>query len=371
MYYAVLVTGAIFSILNKRKLAVVFTLLLTALAFLRYGVGTDYFSYEFLYNRLQDSVFNEMRYGIDLNEIGFRGIGSLLKSIGLIYQQYLIFFATANMFFVYKTCKEYSKNPALSMFLYFCLYYLIWTFSGIRQGVTIAIGVYYLLEVIKKNKPLKFIIVVLLLSLIHASALFLLILYCVSKLKISKNQLLIFTIFCLIVSILPIGVMISKMTWIPFYQKINWYTNAELSINLFDFQSLGRIGFLTIAFYFYNLCAREGEFMMKVTNVYIVGLSMYFIFQFSELTAARLSIYAQYLNIIILANILYFYKTTITKTLYLYCLFIFCFLFLFKNAISMEKNFERINYVNTKITPYVNIFTKDDYIFSSKYYISN
>jgi len=252
--------------------------------------------------------------------------------------------------------------------VYFSFYYLVWTFSGVRQGVALAVGIYYLLEAIKKSKLIKLLIITALLSLIHASAWFLLILYFVSKWRVNKKQLVLFTFFSVMVSFVPLGLLISKMTWLPFYYEFSTYINPRATLNLLDFQSLGRIFFLIVAFFFYKHYVKESVLSRKVMNVYIIALNLYFVFQFSELVASRLAIYGMYLNIIILANIMYLYRTTITKMLYLYCLIIFCFVYLFKNLGTMEQHFYENGEHNT-ITPYVNIYNKEEFGFKGSYFM--
>lgn len=370
MYYIVLMTGLVFSLFNKKFFFwALFSILLT-MAFLRYGIGADYFSYEYLFLRLFESVIYEFKYGIDNQEIGFRLIGSFFKSIGLSYEQYLMFFASLNLIFVAKICKKYSRNPTLSLVLYFCFYYLTWTFGGIRQGVTLAIGMYYFLECLDNKNPKKLYITAILLSFIHTSALVLIPLYIFSKMRFNKGNLILIFLISLIVSFLPTGALISKLTWVPFVDRIIPYLNYEMSFNVPGFQEFARLIFVIIAFVFYKSYVQQNELSEKIMNIYIISFIIYFTLQFSELTAARLSIYGKFLDILILSNILYIYKTSLTKAIYLYFLFILCFSYLTKDLSAMEKNFENQN-SNSIITPYVNIYNKDEFEFKSEYYQLN
>ena len=159
------------------------------LAYFRYGVGPDYFAYEYLFYRLNESPLKEVLYGLDQQEPLFRLLGSIMKFSGFSYQSYLIFIATINLVFIYKICKKYSVNPTLSLFLYFCFYYFVWTYSGLRQGMTMAIGAYYLLECINQESTLKFFMIVIILSFIHTSSLILIPLYVISKMNFSKKAI--------------------------------------------------------------------------------------------------------------------------------------------------------------------------------------
>lgn len=360
MYYLVLSIGFIFQCFNKRGLFLVFALILVLFASLRYGIGLDFFSYEYLYLRLQDSFLDEIKFGLDNQEVGFRIVGSILKKIGLTYHQYLIVFATLNIYFIVQICKKYSKNPTFSLLLFFCFYYLTWTFSGIRQGVIIAIGMYYLLTCIDKNKTIKFIIIVILLSLIHSSALMLLVLYYLSRINYDKSKLIKLSVASIILSLIPTGVLISKLTWLPLYSRFYPYLNTELSLNLFDFAGLGRVLFLIIAFIYYDQYCKQNEMSKKIINMYILSIIFYFVLQFSELTAARLAIYGKYLDIIILVNILYLYKLPVNRMIYILGILLLCFMYLTKESAEIK----RAIITDSMITPYVNVFNKNAYNFS-------
>lgn len=367
MYLAIMVSGFVLSFFNKRAFFWLFAVTLALLSFFRYGIGADYFAYEFLYSRLQLSVIDEFKYGLDNQEIGFRLIGSFFNSIGIPFEVYLSIIAAINIFYLVKTCKKYSKNPTLSLVLYLCFYLLTWTFGGIRQGLVLTVGMYYLLKAIENKKGFKFFLIVALLTTIHSSALMLIFLYFVSKLKFTRNWLIVLAIISVMLSILPTSVLIERMTFLPFYNQFIWYIDSTMSLNLPDFQSVGRIAFLAIALFFYNYFSKQSEFNHKIINIYIVSIILYFLLQFSELTAARLSIYGKYLDIILLVNFLYLYRMKINKLIYAYFLIALCSAYLWKEAEAIEKNYTQIN--DTSImTPYVNVFNKDDFIFNSDYF---
>lgn len=361
MYYIILLTGIFFMLINKRPLFLVFAGILCLLAGFRYGIGVDYLAYEYLYNRLQFSFLDEIKVGLDHQEVGFRAIGAFLKGLGVTYQQYSTIFAIVNIFFISKICIKYSKNPTLSLLLFFCFYYFTWTFNAIRQAIVIAVGLYYLLKSLEDKKVLKLIIIVALLSLIHSSAFIILILYFVSKIEFNKKKLILFSVFSVLFSLFPMALIISKLTFLPLYSRILPYLDPTVSINFFDFQSLTRIVFLIIAIIYYDQYCKQSEIARKIINMYIISIILYFLLQFSELTAARVAIYGKFLDIIILANILFLYKKIINKLLYISGIILLCIVYLFKelgqvnNAISSD----------SLLTPYVNVFNKDDYIFTN------
>lgn len=370
MFYIVFIIGIILSLINDKKNISfkIFVMILLLFAFFRYGIGADYFSYQFLYSRLNPSILGELSAGLDSQEIGFRLFGSLLKQLGFSYQMYLVVIASINIFFISKICKKHSNNPALSMLLYFCFYYLVWTFSGLRQGITIAIGVYYLLEYIKKNKPVKFLVIVIVLTFIHSSALVLLPLYLASRIDFKKKTLIILAFCAVLFAVIPVGSLVARLNWIPFINKAIPYINTSSSFNnILDFQSLGRIAFLIVALFYYDIYTKQNYISKKIMNIYIVSLILYFVFKFSELTAARLSIYGKLLDVIILANIYNLYKEKVNKILYALSLFVLLIFYLNKEMGALEEQTKIIN-EDSRVMPYTNIFEKDLYEFDNRYY---
>lgn len=369
MYYLVFAVGILFSFLNDkyRVSLFFFTILLTLLAFFRYGVGTDYFAYEYLYYRLNESPIKEFLHGLDGQEVLFRVFGSMIKSFGFSYQSYLIVVAAINLLFVYKICRKYSKNPALSLFLYFCFYYIVWTFSGLRQGLAMAVGVYFLLECIRERKTVKLLIVVGILSFIHTSAIILIPLYFLSQLQVSRSKLTLLSVLSIIAAILPIGAVIGIFRGLPLMDRVIPYINTSFSLNnILDFQSFGRFLFLALALFFYNEYKKRGELERRTINIYIFSILFYFVFQFSELTAARLSLYGKMLDIVILANIYYLYKDKVDKLLYILCLLVLGSMYFFKELNTL-KNQTGIS--DSIVVPYTNIVNKEDHSFGKRYEI--
>jgi hypothetical protein len=385
MYYLLFMVGIIFSIISSKKslpsikgkdlrdiILYLFLAILAVLAIFRYGVGADYFAYKYLYSRLSDNVYHEIFYGQDNQEIGFRVFGSFIKALGIPYQFYLIIFVLINLYFVYKLCRNYGKNPTLSLFLYFCFYYFVWTFSSLRQGITLAVGVYYLLKFIEKEKndkkeAIKFALIVVGLSLIHASAIVLLILYFLTKFDFSRKKLIYVSIISFFISIIPVGQIVANMTWLPFASRIIPYITSDISLtNIIDFQSFGRIIFLVFTLWIYNFYSEQSKIDKQIITIYILSLCLYFVFKSSELTAARLSIYGKLLDIIILSNLFFMFRDKVKKIIYGICLLILCSLYFYKELGALEA---QSNIVNKKsiLMPYTNIFNKEEYKFDDQY----
>lgn len=371
MFYFIFIVGVFFSFFNKNKkrTLLVFTLLLAFISFFRYGMGADYFAYNFLYDQLKISYVDEFKYGAAPQEIGFRMMGSIFKSMGVPYQLYISIIAAINLFFIYKLSFRYSNNPVLSMFLYFCMFYFVWTLSGLRQSLTIAIGLYYLMKCIEEEKPIKIIAISILLSFIHASSIFIIVLYFLSKMKLNLKNYIFLSVMAIIFATLPLSFVVNYIPSPYIVAKISPYIQStDLSLNLIDFKSIARIVLLSVVLIYYQRLLDEDSFNYKIINVYIFSILFYFFFQFTgELTAARFSIYGRILEIIIFANIYSLYKVKVNKYILAYAITLLSFLYLSKEVNTME-NQAGIESENRMLTPYINIFNEKDYTFTTRYY---
>lgn len=364
MYFLVFLIGFVFQMLDRKSLLYTYAIILLLLGAFRYGVGSDYFAYEYLFNRLANSPIAEFQNGLDHQEISFRLIGSFLKGIGFSYQLYLVVFLIINLVFVVKICEKYSKNPTLSLFLYYCFYYMTWSFSAIRQGVTTSVGIYFLLKYIEEEKPYHLIAVSLLLSLIHLSALILILFYFLLKLNLEKKQLISLLIVSVFFSMLPIGAIVSHLSWLPLYERIEPYLATSFSLNFLDFQGFARLVFLFFAFVLYDNYSKQGSLQKKVIFLYILSIILYFFLQFSELLAARMTIYGKFFEIIIFASVWDIYKERLNKRVYAIGLLMLSAMYLYKE-VNVNVNGSLVE--DYKIAPYTHIFNHDDYTYSSEF----
>jgi len=369
LFYFVVLIGLLLSISDRKVIfAKVYAIIIALIAIFRYGFGSDYFSYFYLYQKIRTTPFAEITDSVIPQEIGFRIIGSFFRFFNMPYQVFVAFFAILSIYYIYKISVEYSNNPTFSMVIYFTFYYLYWTYSSLRQGLAISIGVYYLLEALFKHKEKKFILIALLLSTIHVSSLFLLVFFLASKISISKKKLLILSIVAIGISVFPLGSVINRFSsYSPILTRMAYYIDAPSSfIGIFDFQTIGRLVFMAIAFTFYDSFCNESEENRKIMNIYVFSFIIYFVFKFSELTAARLAIYGKVLDILILVNILSVIKIKWDKYLYLTLLLVLMFMYLYKDLAAVCVQTSLVD--NSKFfAPYVNIFNKDLYEFNSVY----
>lgn len=177
MYLALFGVMAILVILScispkfkTRAVGIVFLLLLTGLVGFRYGVGSDYFSYEWLYSVADDTFHNTFAdIGVNI-EVGFRYAMTAGRILGLDSAGFIGAFGAITMIIVSVVLIKYSENLMFSVFLYFGVYYLIYNNSAIRQGMGMAIGVLAMVLYVENRKLVRYLVLVLLAMMFHTSA---------------------------------------------------------------------------------------------------------------------------------------------------------------------------------------------------------
>lgn len=153
---------------------------LTLFACFRYGQGTDYFHYKYIFlktNTLSDVIYNTAQVH---SEIGARFIYFLF---GTNYELFIMVVSIFEMYCLYRFLERYSQDKLLSLILFYPTYYLVYFFSAVRQGIVISILIGFLLEAYEDEDYKKYVLLTLLAASVHVSALIFL---CFPFLKIIK-----------------------------------------------------------------------------------------------------------------------------------------------------------------------------------------
>lgn len=186
---------------QKHKYVVFLTIMLILQSALRHlAVGADTYAYYLKFLEVQNeswnSIFREMYETYILNEGKDAGFKLLEKCFSTIIPSFRIFMFFVAICFFIPFCRLAEKitNNCSQLFLFFCLYqaifYDFFSVTGLRQAlatVALFIGVKH----IENNKLIRFLIIALIASLIHKSALMIIPFFFIAKLPKSKYVLLI------------------------------------------------------------------------------------------------------------------------------------------------------------------------------------
>lgn len=375
MLYITLFIGlaGAFYLQDKMKAARIYTIFLTILAAFRYGIGADYFAYEFLYKQLKPFVIPEILYGTQKQEVGFRALGSLIKTFGLSYQTYVAILAAITLCYIYRICVRYSKNPMLSMVIYYAFFYFVWVYSGLRQGLAMSVGAFYLLEALRDDaieKRKEFYKASILLLTIHTSSIIFMVFYVLVRfIPWNRKWMMLAIASSILFAFIPLGNLVEMLSEkVPFLLRLSYYLDDAFTLKeLFSIQVLARLGLLSIVLYYYNELSMISPMMKKIADVYLLSFVFYFLLQFSELTAARIAVYGRLMEIILFARILYLRRPKLEGAVFLLGLLLLTSFYFVKEVETMKEQSGLI-ILDKEWVPYISVFTKEDQYYNTYFY---
>lgn len=151
---------------------------------IRYNVGIDYRTYSL--GQIPDVLANE--------QVNLELLFKLLIKFGYWLTggtSYQVIFALMNFiidFFIFKYIKVQSKNLPLSLLIFMFGGFFAFSLSGMRQSIGVSIALYSI-KYIYQKKPIRFVILILLASLFHTSALIFVLFY-IPRFKIEVQHLI-------------------------------------------------------------------------------------------------------------------------------------------------------------------------------------
>lgn len=158
----------------------------------RYKVGTDYFQYAEIYTVFApDAIISESE------EPGFMWLCKFLNGFSKDPQLMFLVSAIITNILIVLTLKKYSTKFELSMFLYITTFTYYSTMNGVRQWIAGSIT-FIAFRYLEERKFAKYLIMILLASTIHLSAIIMVPIYfIVNRETFSKKNLIMILIFIL------------------------------------------------------------------------------------------------------------------------------------------------------------------------------
>ncbi|WP_319995447.1 EpsG family protein [Trichococcus shcherbakoviae] len=186
--------------LNKVNLfmAILVMVVIVFFAGLRSGVA-DTGAYISWFNSMPNN-FNDIPGYLRQEEkdLGFVLLSSIFKTLlSSDYQVWLFAIVTLSCIPIFKTLYKYSVNYFFSMFLFVTSCYFTWLFNGARQFLVAAL-LFGCFRLIIKKKTITFLIVVILLSTVHASAVILIPVYFIVNTEPWGRKMSVFSIMIIL-----------------------------------------------------------------------------------------------------------------------------------------------------------------------------
>lgn len=297
----------------KRARFVLTSLPLIVIAWLRFGTGADYFSYEYLYLTAKYSSIKDFFNVLTNIEPLFKLILFAFAKLGFSYHVFLGILSSALIILSLKFAEETSPNFEMSILLQYSLLFFYWNLSALRQGIILFVMMYVFFS--KKNYSNKVkIITTLVLMFIHISAIIVPFFYLIAQLKWNKKMFAILLLLSPISRLIFRPEIIEILGKIPFFGKVTTYIDYNL-ISFFSAPSFMRLGFIVILLYHYDKILSKYPNYKTMINFSLFGLIAYFYLPFAMVIGTRTTIYSFYLLIIFLPIIVTLYDKVIYKNI--------------------------------------------------------
>lgn len=171
--FLILLIGVWIQLFTKHTmkfLFVVLSLCLLLVTSCRYGLGTDYFSYQYHYNLIPHDFASVLEADSHM-DIGFRILMFIFKSYNLKFYIFTASIGFLTLILYLVTINKNSKKPIVSLFLLYSLYWLVYVNSALRQGLTMALFIFAFYQFVNTKNTVRYILIILLASLFHKTAL--------------------------------------------------------------------------------------------------------------------------------------------------------------------------------------------------------
>lgn len=316
-----------------------------ALSFLRWETGTDWNTYYEMYTWIKSPWNNVFSTGM---EPGFAFINNLGKFVFNSYTGVLFLFSTIIYACLGRAYTALSRYPITSLLISFC----ILSFAHmlyVRQNVAVVIlcwSVYY----IQKKNFKHFFFCVFIASLFHRTSWIFLISYPFFfkeySLKFYISAILSALIFGTIISKiilvfignLGLGVISTKISgYMELGSEDNSTALSTTTILIKGFINRGFI--LALIFYCKFKLKYNSSFFTGLVNIYILGTILYFITLPLSVSLARIAVYMDSLQVILIPYIIYLQKTLYNRTLFFTLIIIYYFLRFYSSIITFESSY--------------------------------
>lgn len=279
---------------EKNKMFLFFSfLILFLLSAFRYGIGVDYL-------KIYVKIFNLLAQGNDYDW----DIGAIIicKIIQIFSQDYVYFFVITSfitLFLLFKAIVKYFELSPICLLLFVISGEYIASFNIVRQYLALAIFVYGI-QYILKNDIKKYILTIVIATLFHSSAIILLPIYFLNKIKIKRLYQWYILLIIIIISPLLSKIFYTLLSLSKYnvYMSREAYSTADPTYSELITFSIVYI----IAMFFYNTCKNDEKYNLFL-NMLLVGLCIALL-SFKIILAYRIILYFKIISVFMCVRIL-------------------------------------------------------------------
>lgn len=194
-------------------------------------------------------------------------VGNLFSKMGFSYRGWFVFIAIVYMAGFCYIMYKHSDNYFFSILFMISLSYYYFSMTGLRQ--TLAFGIcFFAFEMIYKKKRIMFILLVILASMFHSSALIFLIIYICANIPISCKQWIMTGVALIIAYVTPnfINNVVSRLAW---NENIENYANVTSGLSVFGFAI--QVSILLFINYFIKNDFENERYYRPLINTMFIG----------------------------------------------------------------------------------------------------
>lgn len=325
------------------------TVSMTLMAVLRYGQGTDYLAYAYLY-----TIDYYPHVDLVNKEPGYVFFAFMLNKLGFPFEVYAALLAIAEMYGFYRCISRFSPYKTMGLLLLYPTLYLTYMFSGLRQAGAIAIFCGFAVPLLLDKKWLKYVLAILAAACFHKTALLMLALPIIYKIRYKYVCRLVPAAITagIIICFLDVSSILRFILQDRAYVYMESWGNADISI-----MGLAERTILA-GFVLWNTWRTEAEEdrIIIFSKIYLVGYMLSAVAARYSLMSSRLGVYCKALDIVLIPMLLYRMKPR-NRKLVTAVVLMYAFVFLYKNILMY---IGQGGYHATAWTyPYISIFNKE------------
>ena len=208
---------------KKNNIVVILTCIVLFLVYMLrdYRVGVDLEGYVYAYDNMDKKNYYETYL-----ENGYVFLMEICNKIGLTFRGFLLILYLAFFIPFAEFLKRYSKDAVLSLIIFICYNFLVFTLSGLRQTVAMGICLVAFMVAQKTTKKalIWYILLIVLAMQFHKSAIVFLPAYFIMRHSLDKRWLLFYSIFSLVVILIRVPIVV--------YLNAADYTHYQFESNL-------------------------------------------------------------------------------------------------------------------------------------------
>ena len=338
---------------------------------LRFGQGTDYLTYMSIYanvSPLQNLPrYASFQYG--KIEIGVFYLMSFFRMLSVHYALFIAIISGVSLVAIHRFIRTFSPLPIFALTCFYAIYSLTYMESAIRQLLALSISLGFVLVDWTRGKRARPVVCIFIASLLHTSALVLLVLpllfFCPRPLFIlewkPRN-----TVLCLAL-LLAASVLINFINLGPLIELLP----AQLSYTIFSYYNqssrLSVLALLNRSLFFliaaglaYHRREQLAQPERLLFNLYCVGYGLYLLLISFDLMASRTNVYFRIVEITLLPLLLHQNRDLVRKTAVALPIVLALLAFIYVKDVTAIMGFAYYYSNNPLHYPYITIFNSRD-----------